>query len=98
VDRDGAFSSRRGTGEGLLPAPSELIRPRSIGATTLSPRTFQPNACAGGAYVPTSFVGMYAPCCSAPANGRIHRDKRRRDVCATQFSSRFVGRRPMRQT
>jgi very-short-patch-repair endonuclease len=30
VDRDGAFSSRRGTGEGLLPAPSELILPRSI--------------------------------------------------------------------
>jgi hypothetical protein len=30
VSRDGAFSSRRGTGEGLLPAPSELILPCSI--------------------------------------------------------------------
>ena len=34
MDRDGAFSSRRGTGEGLLPAPSELILPRSIRAAT----------------------------------------------------------------
>ena len=28
---------------------------------------------------------MYAPGWSAPADGRIHRDKRRRDVFATQF-------------
>ena len=46
MSRDGAFSSRRGTGEGLLPAPSELILPRSIRAATLSPCTFQPNASA----------------------------------------------------
>ena len=30
-----------------------------------------------------------------PANGRIHSDSKRRDVCATQFSSIFAGRRPM---
>ena len=46
-------------------------------------------------YVPTSFVGMYAPRWSSPAKGRLHRDKRRRDVGATQFSSAFAGRRPM---
>jgi hypothetical protein len=46
VTRDGVFSSRRGTGEGLLPPPSELILPRSIRAATLSPCTFQPNASA----------------------------------------------------
>ena len=40
VDRDGAFSSRRGPGEGLLPAPSELILPRLIRAATLSPCIF----------------------------------------------------------
>ena len=44
--RDGAFSSRRGTGEGLLPAPPELILPRSTRAASLSSCTFQPNASA----------------------------------------------------
>ena len=43
VDRDGAFASRRGTGEGLLPAPSGLILPRSARAAALPPCTFQPN-------------------------------------------------------
>ena len=49
----------------------------------------------GGAYVPASFVGVYAPLWSALASGRIHRDKRRRDVFAIQFSSAFAGQRPM---
>jgi len=49
----------------------------------------------GSACVPTPFAGMPAVRWSAPANGRIHRDKRRRDVCATQFSSVFTGRTPM---
>jgi hypothetical protein len=34
----------------------------------------------GGAFVPAFVVGMYAP----SQNGRIHRDKRRRDLCATR--------------
>ena len=38
MSRDGVFSSRRGTGEGLLPPPSELILPCSIRTATLSPR------------------------------------------------------------
>jgi len=49
----------------------------------------------GGAYVPAFFVGIHAPRRSAPANGRIHPDEELRDVCATQFSSIFAGRRPM---
>jgi len=49
----------------------------------------------GGAYAPPFFGGMCAPRWSAPANGCIHRDKLRRAVCATQFSSIFAGRGPM---
>jgi hypothetical protein len=37
--------------------------------------------------MPTFFVGIYAACWSVPANGRIHRDKGRRDP-ATRHATR----------
>ena len=68
MDRDGAFTSRRGTGEGLLPAPSDLILPRSIRAAALSPCTFQPDAsanCGATKLTPNDRRGACGPAASS---------------------------------
>jgi hypothetical protein len=70
VDRDGAFSSRRGTGEGLLPPPSELILPYSIRAATLSPCTFQPNASANCDATKLTPKGRGVACGAAASSGQ----------------------------
>jgi len=65
VSRDGAFTSRRGTGEGSVPAPTKLFPPRQVEAATLPGRAFQPNTSASWAAAKLTPNGRHGICCAA---------------------------------
>ena len=75
MSRDGAFSSRRGTGEGLLPTPSELILPCSFRAAQLSRCTFRPNAsanCGATQLTPNDRRGAWGAAASSVQHSAAH--------------------------